>query len=561
MSMCTLPTHLQRFTATLLLFSLLLQSCGRPQSFHLQEEKATQAAQETQQDREQKAFFQADAKTNLDNDDITVRRVEDGGTYDSKKARPAGNLRSSHYGVSSQQNLINCFQESITAQLTSKVNSTMVQPLTSMGTNWVVDKAFEGSMKTLKEQKEKFRAKREWHNASNELANQAGNEWEEKKASTPEEAKAQEAAQLKNLSQEGQEKYNNTKEGGKGTLADVGAAAKSAGRPIIMRDADGNIIEKAGRGLQGEPIELTYNPENGGHWSVKGAAVANSGTFNCLFDAVESQFTESDRTRLGIKNGEEFRGAVAETFLRNPQMANQLAARESVLRHTQPEALLEGGRVLEYLTPQYHLYRFTGNKAGMLRIETAANKIEDNALNFGTGTANALSSNFSLGTIPRINSQDAAFAGGQFVGDMFSMVGGVLEMGKGGGMMAIGGASIMLSNGMTVPVSMPLWMAGVSTAAHGSLVVANAVKGVGNGGGGGGGSKAPTQKSGAQDKILSDGEIKKLKKAGHDIHDLKHRGSKPAWFDLYKDAKGNIFKKLKGGKGEAEPLFMNINEL
>ena len=90
--------------------------------------------------------------------------------------------------------------------------------------------------------------------------------------------------------------------------------------------------------LSGSPVLPASN-----HWSVEGANVARSGDFNCLFDAVASQFTPDERTALGVNSGEDFRDVVADTLLRNPQMANQLAARESMLRHTQPEALLEGG--------------------------------------------------------------------------------------------------------------------------------------------------------------------------------------------------------------------------
>lgn len=59
-----------------------------------------------------------------------------------------------------------------------------------------------------------------------------------------------------------------------------------------------------------------------------------------------------------------------------------------------------------------------------------------------------------------------------------------------------------------------------------------------------------------QMKILSEGEIKKLKAAGYDIHDLKPN----ARFDLFKDPQGNIFIKPKDGSGPGDPLNININE-
>ena len=66
--------------------------------------------------------------------------------------------------------------------------------------------------------------------------------------------------------------------------------------------------------------------------------------------------------------------------------------------------------------------------------------------------------------------------------------------------------------------------------------------------------------SGAQDKLLTPGEIRKLKDAGLDPHDLKG-GRKTGQSDLYKDKHGNIKIKPKGGDGEGEDLFININNL
>ena len=69
------------------------------------------------------------------------------------------------------------------------------------------------------------------------------------------------------------------------------------------------------------------------------------------------------------------------------------------------------------------------------------------------------------------------------------------------------------------------------------------------------GGKAPTQKSGAQDKMLSDGEVKKLEKAGYNVHDLKLK-KKTGGIDLYKKPNGEIVIKPKGGLGDGEPICM-----
>jgi hypothetical protein len=60
----------------------------------------------------------------------------------------------------------------------------------------------------------------------------------------------------------------------------------------------------------------------------------------------------------------------------------------------------------------------------------------------------------------------------------------------------------------------------------------------------------------AQDKLLSRGEIQKLKDSGYDVHDLKPgKGT-----DLYKDQDGNIYVKPKGGAGPGDHTGMNIND-
>ncbi|MHA7878007.1 MAG: polymorphic toxin type 33 domain-containing protein [Bacteroidota bacterium] len=64
----------------------------------------------------------------------------------------------------------------------------------------------------------------------------------------------------------------------------------------------------------------------------------------------------------------------------------------------------------------------------------------------------------------------------------------------------------------------------------------------------------------AQFKKLSAGEIKVLKDAGYDIHALKGPKNASA-FDLYKDSKGEIVVKLKGGQSGGELLGINIKEL
>jgi hypothetical protein len=62
-----------------------------------------------------------------------------------------------------------------------------------------------------------------------------------------------------------------------------------------------------------------------------------------------------------------------------------------------------------------------------------------------------------------------------------------------------------------------------------------------------------------QDKELTEDEVERLENGGEDVHELK--GSKNASKrDLYKDKKGNIYVKPKGGRGPGSPTDLNIND-
>jgi hypothetical protein len=61
-------------------------------------------------------------------------------------------------------------------------------------------------------------------------------------------------------------------------------------------------------------------------------------------------------------------------------------------------------------------------------------------------------------------------------------------------------------------------------------------------------------------KRLSDGEIRKLKRANIDPHSLKPKkqGSR---YDLFKDEDGNVCVMPKDGSGPGDPTGVNINDL
>ena len=144
---------------------------------------------------------------------------------------------------------------------------------------------------------------------------------------------------------------------------------------------------------------------------------------------------------------------------------------------------------------------------------------------------------------------------------------GMAETWLGRGMMGGGGLMLVTSGGTLVPVGAPLVAGGATFTTHGSVVMSKALvefskrkegrkyeeKEINT-------SVKEPYKSSVQYKKLSKGEIKKLKDNGYDIHALK--GDKNASkFDLYKDSQGNIFMKLKVGKGNGEPLGIRLNEL
>ena len=64
----------------------------------------------------------------------------------------------------------------------------------------------------------------------------------------------------------------------------------------------------------------------------------------------------------------------------------------------------------------------------------------------------------------------------------------------------------------------------------------------------------------AQDRLLNADDLRKLIRAGYDIHDLKG-GTRTGRLDLYKDDQGNVYVKAKGGAGDGDALGINLNDL
>jgi Bacterial toxin 33 len=62
------------------------------------------------------------------------------------------------------------------------------------------------------------------------------------------------------------------------------------------------------------------------------------------------------------------------------------------------------------------------------------------------------------------------------------------------------------------------------------------------------------------DRLLSPGEIKALNEKGRGKAEALKGGKKTGQWDLYKDKKGDIYIKPKGGRGSGEPTGENIND-
>ena len=142
---------------------------------------------------------------------------------------------------------------------------------------------------------------------------------------------------------------------------------------------------------------------------------------------------------------------------------------------------------------------------------------------------------------------------GFLVGGGIGGAGGLVFAGPAG---ALGGGGIGAYEGAAI---------GVATGAAAGAVVGTAIEGginyfrQGKGNSDLAGKKNEPFDKTPQMKRLSKGEIKKLKDADLDIHQLKG-GKRVGKFDLFKDRQGNIYMKLQSGKGQAEPLNINIKD-
>ncbi len=168
------------------------------------------------------------------------------------------------------------------------------------------------------------------------------------------------------------------------------------------------------------------------------------------------------------------------------------------------------------------------------------------------GYMNALVSDLALG-LGRIDSPNNDFQRGQNLGDQAAQKAGavltVVGLPTAGVSLAAEGPSAGAST-VTAIAGGVAAVAGISALLNSGIHLAESTNG----------SSGGEERNAAQDKKLSSQEIDKLKDAGIDVHKEKY-GKNTGQIDLYKDSKGNVYIKAKGGTGPGEPLYINLNNL
>ena len=215
------------------------------------------------------------------------------------------------------------------------------------------------------------------------------------------------------------------------------------------------------------------------------------------------------------------------------------------------------GNPLKYVDPtgRVEADAFRGDFGTTITVKTNADSdLLIRLYHFFSGAANAYASDALLGR-GRYEMNNADYQSGQALGDAAAVVGGVVEAfyGAGGEVLGFG----LDATGVGAVVGVPVNIVSAGVIAHGLTTSGVALSrglhsrssGVDNEG-----------RNTAQDRKLSEGDIKRLQKAGLDPEELKG-GVRTGQKDLYKDGAGNLYVKPKGGSGPGDPLFININDL
>ncbi|CAF3319052.1 unnamed protein product, partial [Rotaria sp. Silwood2] len=133
---------------------------------------------------------------------------------------------------------------------------------------------------------------------------------------------------------------NNVRDGAPGRIHHIGFICNAKNRRVRIYDEEGRVEHVIGDDTSHDAIEIVYHrPRNGnelGHWTIRnGENTQNTGTFNCLFDAIGEQ--------IGC-TGEELRQDTAAAMEADQ---NRLAATMydvEYLEKNYSEALFTGGK-------------------------------------------------------------------------------------------------------------------------------------------------------------------------------------------------------------------------
>ena len=468
-------------------------------------QQAEEESQKIEAQKQQEAAQQQVSQTistvppPIDEDDLEIPIITIQADYKS-------DLRDCYYETPSHaNNLYGAFSGAITNRITNKIQGDMIRPATGALVNMGIDKMLERVEATVKKNEEDFCDEGKQYYQANELGNESKKEGEKKNKqedtqeekekmgadqedtgddktaadNPPTSDKAKEQDDKQPMDPANKAMANKVRSGAEGGIAEAGAAAAELGCPIAIYDEHGKLLEIVGREQKGPLLQVQHIPNaagTAGHYIPYGKQekAATSGPNNCLYDALACQTDQ-------LASGDALREKVAQRLETSTHTAALHQAVETLRAHN-PSALREGGKVLEWVHPEYLYYRYQGDAVKAQAIKDRCERVEDvlvagltDPVLFGGGVGNALGNNLTLGVVPRGDLSASAFVYGQQVGDGLSIGIGAAETWLGRGMIGGGGVAIATTGGITVPVGVPVIAGGAVMTTHGSVVMSKAL--------------------------------------------------------------------------------------
>ena len=464
--------------------------------------KAQEERQEVEKQQQQEATEQHQENQQIsappppvDEEDLEVPFIAFQENYKS-------DLRSYYHDnrPSDAKNLCGSFSSAITSRIANKIQGDIVRPATGALVNMGIDKMLEGVEKSVQQDEQDCRISGAPVYYAKKMANEKLKKDKKNKHGkdrteqhVPTERTQEDKTPSDNKQPSAGDTEHNTKSvkpdnktiaerirnGAPVTYLEMAALAAELERPIIVRDEqNGNRLLTLGSKQKGKPIKMGYIPAiDGGighfvHPDKPDSAIPSSGLNNCALNVAASQ--------TGL-DGADLRERVAKRVAQS-RYTQKLHRATETLRAYKPAAMIEGGKVLEWVHPQYLYYRYQGDNINAQSIKERCERVEDllaegfeDAALFGSGVGNALGNNLLLGAVPRGNLSAYAFVYGQQVGDGLSMGIGAVESWLGSSMTGGGGAVMVASGGVLVPIGVPVSAGGIALTTHGGLVMSKAI--------------------------------------------------------------------------------------